>query len=204
MSTLTIRKPRKENLRKNIKIMNKPYHLVSGTHPDQMIVVHPPKSMLPGPTADGQHPKDEHGRWVRLFTIEDSNGVKQFQRKRFLLLYHFPGEVAYFTDDKGGKWHIEAIPEVHAVKARGKARKTFRAKTSAGRKRKSIGKAKLAKKTKVKPKQVELPKINGVQVFEGNGEDPNKVTAPVSTVPVSDKEPDVITIPTAGSEQKPS
>lgn len=207
MSTLTIRKPRKANLRKNIKIMKKPYYLVSSAKPEHMITVHPPKSGKPGPNGDGKFPKDDLGRWVRLFTIEDSNSIKQFQRKRFLLLHHFPGEVAYFADEKGVKWEIEEIPGVHAIKARGKARRGFRAHTTAGRKPKSTGKRKTVQKTtpvEVIKKPVEKKKPVEAKLPTASVE----TTVPTAPIPaalvVNDHEPETITIVPAAGEDKPA
>jgi hypothetical protein len=131
MSTLTLsvkRRGRPRNLRHNIKIMDKLYDLVN-PKTGESVIVHPPKSMLPGLNMDGKNAKDPEGRWVRVFRIEDSNGVKVFKHKRSVVLNHLPGDVAGFTDASGTRWNIRAIEGVHAEKARGKARQTHKVNT---------------------------------------------------------------------------
>jgi hypothetical protein len=195
---LTPRKPRKKNLRNNMKIMNKPYYLVC-ENGDRMIV-HPPKSMKPGPLADGRDPKDQFGRWQRRFTVTDFMGKKGIDK--FILITHFPGEHPNYTDKSGNKWKLEPIPDVHAEKARGKDRKGFRTRTSGGR-------SGAPSKKKHRIKQESTPAVAVVAPQEQNQTQTQpqpEAAVALGQVPPSDKEPEQIqVVPTAGvvAEAKP-
>lgn len=56
----------------NVRIMNKPYHIVAYDNDNKEIwkaKVQPPQ--LPGPNKDGKSVKDKNGQWVRNFTVID-------------------------------------------------------------------------------------------------------------------------------------
>jgi hypothetical protein len=73
--------------------------------------------MRPGLNMDSQNPKDEQGRYIRVFSIVNSNGVKPFEGKRQVILNHLPGEHAHVVI-KGVKWSLVPIPGISATKNR--------------------------------------------------------------------------------------
>lgn len=103
-----LKKPRGENLKKNMKIRRKDY-LLRNLKTDESIVVSPPRSMRPGLNADGIDPRDTKGQWIRRFDIAEAKGVKTFNYKKQVMLVHLPGVKPHHRDARGRVWELEPI-----------------------------------------------------------------------------------------------
>lgn len=92
---------------KAFKIRSKNYHLVSADG-SEMLTVFPPAK--PGMGKDGKDPKGADGKWIRVFSIVDVNGVSAFAGQTEVVLTHDPRQ-APSAEVNGVRWTVQPIPK---------------------------------------------------------------------------------------------